>query len=100
MITPVLTTLKSAFCSPSSAPCGAATAHSPPPHANTPSSSSQTKKPSSDGAAGGGKSVALLMAALQYADVPGYHALLLRPTLGEFQLPGGLLELSHDWLAD
>jgi predicted phage terminase large subunit-like protein len=51
------------------------------------------------GAAGGGKSVALLMAALQYADVPGYHALLLRPTLSEFQLPGGLLELSHDWLA-
>ena len=26
------------------------------------------------GAAGGGKSIALLMAALQYADVPGYHA--------------------------
>ena len=30
------------------------------------------------GAAGGGKSVALLMAALQYVDVPGYAALILR----------------------
>lgn len=51
------------------------------------------------GAAGGGKSVALLMAALQFADVPGYHALLLRPSLTELQLPGGLIELSQNWLA-
>lgn len=51
------------------------------------------------GAAGGGKSVALLMAALQFADVPGYHALLLRPSLTELQLPGGLIELSQTWLA-
>ena len=51
------------------------------------------------GAAGGGKTVALLMAALQHADVPGYHALLLRISLAEFHLPGGLIELSHDWLA-
>ena len=50
------------------------------------------------GAAGGGKSVALLMAALQYNDVPGYHALLLRPSLSELQLAGGLIELAHDWL--
>jgi predicted phage terminase large subunit-like protein len=50
------------------------------------------------GAAGGGKSVALLMAALQYSDVPGYHALLLRPSLTEFELPGGLIELAHEWL--
>ena len=41
----------------------------------------------------------LLMAALQYSDVPGYDALLLRPSLAEFELPGGLIELSHDWLA-
>jgi hypothetical protein len=41
------------------------------------------------GAAGGGKTIALLMSALQYADVPGYHALLLRPSLTEFELPGG-----------
>jgi predicted phage terminase large subunit-like protein len=52
------------------------------------------------GAAAGGKTVALLMAALQYLDVPGYHALLLRPSLVEFQQPGGLIELSHTWLAD
>src|SRR4051794_16948668 len=40
------------------------------------------------GAAGGGKTAALLMSALQYADVPGYHALLLRPSLAELALPG------------
>jgi predicted phage terminase large subunit-like protein len=51
------------------------------------------------GAAGGGKSLALLMAALQYSDVPGYAALLLRPTLAELQLAGGLIELAHGWLA-
>lgn len=50
------------------------------------------------GAAGGGKSVALLMAALQYSDVPGYHALVLRPSLIELQLAGGLIELAHEWL--
>ena len=41
------------------------------------------------GAAGGGKSVALLMAALHFADVPGYSALILRPTLAEAQLAVG-----------
>lgn len=51
------------------------------------------------GAAGGGKTAALLMSALQYADVPGYHALLLRPSLAELGLPGNLIDLSHDWLA-
>jgi predicted phage terminase large subunit-like protein len=51
------------------------------------------------GAAAGGKTVAQLMAAIQYLDVPGYHALLLRPSVTELQLPGGLIELSHDWLA-
>jgi predicted phage terminase large subunit-like protein len=51
------------------------------------------------GAAAGGKSVALLMAALQYSDVPGYRALVLRPSLAELQLAGGLIELAHEWLA-
>jgi predicted phage terminase large subunit-like protein len=51
------------------------------------------------GAAGGGKSAALLMSALQFCDVPGYHALLLRPSLTELQLPGGLIDLAHNWLA-
>jgi len=51
------------------------------------------------GAAGGGKTAALLMAALQYADVAGYHALIVRKSLAELALPGNLIELSHDLLA-
>lgn len=51
------------------------------------------------GAAGGGKSIALLMAAVQYSDVPGCDALLVRPTLPELERPGGLIDLSHDWFA-
>jgi predicted phage terminase large subunit-like protein len=51
------------------------------------------------GAAGGGKTVALLMSAAQYSDVPGYDALLVRPTLPELERPGGLIDLSHDWFA-
>ena len=50
------------------------------------------------GAAGGGKTIALLMDALAYSDVPGYNALLLRPSLTEFELPGGLVDLAHAWL--
>lgn len=50
------------------------------------------------GAAGGGESVAVLMAANQYSDVPGYDALIVRPSLAELQLAGGLIDLSHDWL--
>lgn len=50
------------------------------------------------GAAGPGKSWALLMAALQYVDVSGYDAIILRPTLSEFEQPGGLIPWSHDWL--
>lgn len=51
------------------------------------------------GAAGGGKSVALLAAALQYADVPGYSALLVRRSYMELQQPNGLIDLSKRWLA-
>jgi predicted phage terminase large subunit-like protein len=50
------------------------------------------------GAAAGGKTAALLMAALQYSDVPGYHALLVRTSLTELYLPGNLIDLSHQWL--
>lgn len=50
------------------------------------------------GAAGPGKSWGLLMAALQYVDVAGYHALLLRPAITEFEAQGGLIEVSHNWL--
>jgi predicted phage terminase large subunit-like protein len=50
------------------------------------------------GAAGGGKSDALLMGALQYVDVPGYNALLLRRSLQSLELPGGLIPRLADWL--
>jgi predicted phage terminase large subunit-like protein len=50
------------------------------------------------GAAGGGKSVALLAAALQYVDIKGYAALLLRRTLKELELPGGLQVMAEEWL--
>jgi hypothetical protein len=50
------------------------------------------------GAAGGGKSDALLMAALQYADRPGYAALLLRKTFADLALPGALMDRADTWL--
>lgn len=50
------------------------------------------------GAAGGGKSDALLMAALQFADVPGYAALLLRRSYADLSLPGALLDRAREWL--
>ena len=52
------------------------------------------------GAAGGGKSDALLMAALQYVDVPGYAALLLRRTYDELEQEGSLIPLSKEWFLD
>lgn len=50
------------------------------------------------GAAGGGKSDALLMAALQYVDVPGYSALLLRRTFAQLVQADSLIPRSHEWL--
>ncbi len=50
------------------------------------------------GAAGGGKSVAQLMAALQYVDVPGYSAILFRKTYADLSLPGALIDMSKQWL--
>jgi predicted phage terminase large subunit-like protein len=50
------------------------------------------------GAAGGGKSVAMLAAALQYVDVPGYAALLIRRSYMELMQPNGLIDLSKQWL--
>jgi predicted phage terminase large subunit-like protein len=50
------------------------------------------------GAAGGGKSDALLMAALQYVDVPGYAAIIFRRTFTDLELPGGLIERAGEWL--
>ncbi len=52
------------------------------------------------GAAGGGKSDALLMAALQYVDIPGYSALLLRRTFPQLEQPDSLIPRSHNWLSN
>lgn len=50
------------------------------------------------GAAGGGKSDALLIAALQYVDVPGYSALILRRTFSDLTLPGAIMDRAETWL--
>lgn len=50
------------------------------------------------GAAGPGKSTALLMAALQYVDVPGYSAMILRRTYGELSMPKALMDVARSWL--
>lgn len=50
------------------------------------------------GAAGGAKSSYLLMAALQYADVPRYSALVMRRTFPQLAQADGLLERASDWL--
>ena len=50
------------------------------------------------GAAGGGKTDALLMAALQHVDTPGYAALLFRKTYRDLSLPGALMDRANDWL--
>lgn len=50
------------------------------------------------GAAGGGKSVAQLMGALQFVDIPGYSAILFRKTYADLALPGALIDMSKQWL--
>jgi predicted phage terminase large subunit-like protein len=50
------------------------------------------------GAAGGAKSSALLMAALQYVDVPGYSAIIFRRNYLDLTLPGALLDRAREWL--
>jgi predicted phage terminase large subunit-like protein len=50
------------------------------------------------GAGGGGKSDALLMAALQYADVPGYSALIIRRNFSDLALPNALMDRANVWL--
>lgn len=51
------------------------------------------------GAVGGGKTGALLMAALQYVDIPGYAALILRRTFPELEQPDGPIEQSLRWFS-
>jgi len=50
------------------------------------------------GAGGPGKSSALLMAALQYVDVPGYAAILMRRSYQALMKPGALISRSFQWL--
>lgn len=72
------------------------------PHTPTPKQAAflwlNTEEAFFGGAAGGGKSDALLMAALQYVDVPGYNALLLRDTYANLVKPEGLLDRANEWL--
>lgn len=49
------------------------------------------------GAGGGGKSFAALLAAAQYACVPGYSALVLRRTWPELKIEGGIIDLASSW---
>lgn len=51
------------------------------------------------GAAGGGKSSALLMAALQYVDIPNYSAILFRRTFADLSLPGALMDRFRTWIS-
>lgn len=51
------------------------------------------------GAVGGGKTDALLMAALQYVDYPGYTALLLMKSYADLAKPKALMDRAHEWLA-
>ncbi len=50
------------------------------------------------GAAGGGKSDALLMAALQFVDVPGYAAIIFRKSFADLSMPGAIMERADTWL--
>jgi predicted phage terminase large subunit-like protein len=51
------------------------------------------------GAAGGGKSDALLMAALQFVEIPGYSAILFRRTFQDLSLPEALMDRAASWLS-
>jgi len=73
------------------------------PHAPTPKQTAflllDNKEAFYGGAAGGGKSDALLMAALQYVDIRGYRALLLRRTFQDLSLPGALMDRMKEWMS-
>jgi predicted phage terminase large subunit-like protein len=40
------------------------------------------------------------MGALQYVDVPGYSALILRRTFSDLALPGAIMDRAYQWLAN
>lgn len=50
------------------------------------------------GAAGGGKSECLLMAALQYVDMPGYHAIIFRRTFRDLNQANSIMFRAREWL--
>ena len=49
------------------------------------------------GAAGGGKSIALLAAAAQFVDVPGYEAVIIRKNFAQLTKPSALMSVATDW---
>ena len=51
------------------------------------------------GAAGGSKTSSLLIAGLQYADLPNYDALIIRRSFAELRMPGSTISLAEKWLA-
>ena len=50
------------------------------------------------GSVGGGKTVVLLAGCLQYVEVPRYHSLFLRRTIGELRAADGPIMLANEWL--
>ena len=50
------------------------------------------------GSAGGGKSIALLMCALMFVNIPEYKALILRRNYAQLTLPGALMDIAEQWL--
>ena len=52
------------------------------------------------GAGGPGKSTALLISALQYVDTKGYAAIIIRKTYTDLSLPGALMDMASEWLAN
>ena len=52
------------------------------------------------GGVGGGKTGGLLMGALQFAEVPRYHALFLRRTIGELRADDGPIMIADEWLGN
>ena len=51
------------------------------------------------GALGGGKSEWLLMEALQYVDIPDYHALILRRSLADANKASSIMFRANQWLS-
>lgn len=50
------------------------------------------------GAASGGKSHSLLLAAMQYVDIPGYSAILFRKSFPDLNQAGALMARCKEWL--